>query len=235
MARALSQVYTIIRGSVGGLTYLANQFHQIVVRARTAPVNPSTQLQTVIRSSFAAASQAWKNMTQKQRDDWDTYARSAIFTGPLGDYTIPGRSIFMAGFTSASYLENSSLVTNTPVLLPPVQTGFAIIDNITVSDPAGPTETGFRLSIGNPGPQNVGIIANISLGFDPSRKFYKGPWDTNDTQGLDLTASTTGLIEFLELTAGLRYFFRLKGVEIEAPHRITSEFFGSAIAVAIGP
>lgn len=235
MARALSQVYTIIRGSVGGLTYLANQFHQIVVRARTAPVNPATSQQTIIRSAFSAAAQAWKEATPAERISWGTYAHSCIFTGPLGDYTIPGRSIMMAGFTAATYLNETGLIVNTPADTPPIQTGFANFGTIKTIPPVVPSSTGIGISIGNPNPSDLGVLLNVSLGFHPSRNFYKGPWDLSLLDGLSIAPTTTGTIEISGLETGLKYFFRLKGVEIDGPHRITTEYFGSAIAVDVGP
>jgi hypothetical protein len=224
-----------MRGSVGGITYTANQFHQIVARARTAPVNPATSQQTIIRSAFSAAAQAWKEATDAERISWNTYAHSCIFTGPLGDYTIPGRSIMMAGWTSAMYLDETDLVTNTPQDSPPIQSGFANLGVVKAIAPVTPSSTGFGISIGNPNPQDLGCLINVSLGFHPSRNFYKGPWDLSLLAGLSVSPTTTGTIEITGLETDLKYFFRVKGVEIDAPHRITTEFFGSAIAEDVGP
>lgn len=232
MARALSQVYTIIRGSVGGLTYTANQFHQIVVRARTAPVQPGTPPQTLIRSAFNDASITWKLLTPAQRISWANYATTAIFPGPLGDYTVPGRSIMMAGFSLATYLNEGGFAVNTPNGTPPLVTGFAGISNIKSVDPGVPTPSGFDISISNPQAEVLSVLVNISLGFDPSRNFYKGPWDSSLTLGANIPASSSVLIPITDLTLGQKYFFRVKGVITDGPHRITSEFFGNHIAAS---
>ena len=235
MARALSQVYTIIRGSVGGVTYLANQFHQIIVRARTAPVNPGTSQQTIIRSAFSAAAEAWKLATPQERSQWASYAQTCFFSGPLGDYTVPGRSIMMAGFTAATYLNETGIIVNSPVDSPPLVTGFANFGTIKTIPPVVPSSTGIQISIGNPGPRDLGVLVNLSLGFDPSRNFYKGPWDLTKLDGVSIQPTTTGAIEISGLITGQKYFFRLKGVEIDGPHRVTAEYFGSAIAEDVGP
>src|SRR3989304_3521663 len=98
MARMLSQVATIMRGSVGGLTYSANQFHQITIRARTAPVQPGTNRQQEIRNSLSAASLRWKDVLDaSERAKWDNYAPTCVYSGPMGTYVVPGRSLYIAG------------------------------------------------------------------------------------------------------------------------------------------
>lgn len=229
MAKALSHLMSIIRGSVGGITYTANQFAQIVLRQRTAPVQPGTPLQTLVKTAFSAASQAWRDMTQLQRDSWDVYAHTCIYTGPTGTYTIPGRSIFMSGYALATYLNSGGYAINVPVLTPPLQTGFAVLGDIKTLDPAVPG-VGFDLSIVNPNPSELSCLLSLSLGFDQSRNFYKGPWDDTMTAGVSIPASSSVLVPYTGLEDGLKYFLRLKGVITNGPHRTTSEFFTAAIA-----
>lgn len=229
MARMLSPLASIIRGSVAGLTFTANQFHQIVVRQRTAPVQPGTEPQTIIRSAFSEASQTWRNMTQADRNSWIAYALTAIYTGPVGSYTVPGRSIFMAGFSLATYLELTGFATNTPEDSPPAVTGFAILGAITTFPPAVPG-TGFDISIKNPQAEELSVLINLSLAFDETRNFYKGPWDFTSTLGATIPASSTVLVPIAGLVAGKKYFFRVKGVITDGPHRTTTDYFSSAIA-----
>jgi len=141
----------------------------------------------------------------------------------------------MAGYSLATYLDLRSLVTNTPVLTQPSQSGFAILGDVIATDPSAPSVVGFDVNVTNPNLENLGIIANISLGFDPSRNFYKGPWDGFKTQGVNVSSEAAGIVQFTGLTEGLKYFFRIKGVIVEGPHRTTTEYFGSYIAVDTTP
>lgn len=174
--RFLSQVYTIARGSVGGITYTANQWHQLVARARTSPVQPNTPFQTGIRSAFDAAEDDWRALTQAQRDDWTFYALTCVFTGPLGTYTVPGRQLFIGTLAWIKYAKGrnpglSIVETDTP----PVIAGFFNPGSVLVSTYGGGSQ-GIALDVGNPGAEPAIAAIDISIAFNPSRNRYKGPW-----------------------------------------------------------
>lgn len=72
------------RGSIGGQVHSRNRFGNYV-RARTTPVNPNTDRQSVIRSSIQALAQRWSGeLTQLQRDQWEVYAANITRVNKLG-------------------------------------------------------------------------------------------------------------------------------------------------------
>ncbi len=201
MARALSQVYSIIRGSVGGVTYLANQFHQIVVRARTAPVQPGTTPQAQMRTAFSAAEAIWRLATTLQQAGWSLHALSVQYQGPLGKYTISGRLRALAVLSLASYLNTRFSKTITISPTPPLRTGWFLISNFNLVNLAAPG-TGFTINITNDESEACVVLVNISPALNNTRNFWKGPWDDSLTQTFDIAASASGTQDITGLVAG---------------------------------
>lgn len=70
------------RGKIGGQVASKNRAGAYL-RNKVTPVNPSTTFQQTVRNRLAAFSQAWRDLTQAQRDAWNAavgdYSRTDIF------------------------------------------------------------------------------------------------------------------------------------------------------------
>lgn len=236
MARFLSQVVTIMRGSVGGITYTANQFHQLVARARTAPVQPNTTPQTIARNSMSGAADAWNQLTEGEQNSWDSYAGATPYPGPLGPYTVSGRDIFVAMKQFRLYLLNQMLIAPSgPETAPAPLSGFYNISNFAPADFAPASSTGVSVGFSAEKTVDAAWMVSISPGFPPARKRYKGPWFTPSAKAGILVKDTSVIVDFDGLVADARYFLRLRAVSDAAPGRISPEFIVNAIAVTNGP
>lgn len=175
MAYVLSHMHSLIRGSVGGVTYLANQFHQIVMRARTAPVQPNTAFQVGIRTAFDAAEASWLALSEANRDDWRFYALSCVYPGPAGDYTVPGRQLFVGTLALAIYanaIEPQVLIVTDA---PPVVAGWLNVGPIEVGIYTE-QNVGITVVVQNPSGQPCCAVVDVSIAFNLTRTRYKGPW-----------------------------------------------------------
>jgi hypothetical protein len=229
MAKILSQIATVIRGSIGGITFLANGSQSIVARARVSPVNPNSAAQTDIRTGFSFAQQRWEDMDQAERDGWEDYADSLVWEGPTGSYSVPGRQVWTGNASFLQFLNNSGLATITIFDTPPTVTGFAKFDLIQSADPGAPG-TGFDLNLLQTSGDPMDVLINVSLGFNPTRNRYKGPWADAQTRYIQLASGVTVNIPIDGLTEGQAYFFRVRGVTNSAGHRGTAAFIGRHIA-----
>ena len=235
MARILSPVWSIIRGSIAGTTYFANQFHQIVARARTAPVQPNTNPQTLIRASMNNASAIWNGLTDGVQFGWQVYANLTPFSGPLGSYTVPGRQMFMAGRVLQDYIINSGFALPTFDVNPPApMAGFLNLRNVIPTAPVS-VGTGIGLSVTADALDDSMTMLEINGPFTSSRKRFKGPWDTSKTIAVVLPVNTTVVLEIMGLLDGGIYFTRLKGVADDAPPRVSTRFINRHIAQVITP
>jgi len=235
MAKLLSQVATTLRGSVGGITYTANQWHAILMRARVSPVNPNTTHQSEIRSAFAGAQGAWLALSDTERELWDDYALTCVYPGPLGNYTIPGRLMFAACYGWAKYLETRGIASIVVGDLPPSIPGWLPVDAVTPSHPATPG-TGVAVSVTITGTESVTVIAEVSWAFNPTRYRFKGPFKSSTLQGIEAVApGQSVLLEFLGLAEDLVYFIRVRCITSAEPHRISAEYIVRCVAETIGP
>lgn len=62
-----------IRGSIGGTTFQRNAYGY-TVKAKPNMVNPNTALQEQRKVIMSQVTRSWRDMTQSQRDAYDTYA-----------------------------------------------------------------------------------------------------------------------------------------------------------------
>jgi hypothetical protein len=74
MARIIySALVQSINGSIQGTTFQRNAYGN-TVKAKPSMVKPARFKQQNRKNTFSQASQAWKGLTQAQRDQWITYA-----------------------------------------------------------------------------------------------------------------------------------------------------------------
>jgi len=168
-------------------------------------------------------------MSPADRQLWDEYAETVTYTGPLGDYTLPGRQSFMASLSFINYLNQSALDVIVPILLPPEISGRYNFGLIATGPLAAPG-IGFFVSITNPPGETAVALLEPSPAFNPTRLRYKGPFLSSSAVASPLPADTSVLTNFTGLIDGKAYFVRIRGATSDTPHRITKESFLRVIA-----
>lgn len=231
MAKFLSQIMTIARGSVGGITFTANQFQQLIMRAKTSPVNPSSSVQSSIRSAFAQSCSRWGILTDAQRTAWNDYADTLQYTGPLGPYTMPGRQVMVGNLTLMLYGNNYLGTPLTPIWTAPTTPGFTAFSDVKPVEVS--SGTGVALTISNATGKDMHALVERSIAFPASRNLYKGPFLSSTAQFVPCPDPTTVLLEFDGLEAGAVYFMRVRGIQTETAHRITPELIFRAVATTV--
>lgn len=233
MARILSSPWSIVRGSIAGTTYLANRFHQIIARARTSPVNPSTPAQATIRSAFSGTETRWKALTAGDRSRWDDYAANTPVQNPLGPITLTGRLFMRAIITLREYLVASLGAVFIATDGAPVTPGMRNIENVQAATPVGPgtgVAIGFTNPLANP---DLVAFAQLSPAFEPTRNFWKGPWDIASNQVQPVGPGVSFVISFLGLTLDKAYFMRLRVIDKTGPHKMSQDFIVRGIAETV--
>lgn len=232
MAKFLSQVYTSIRGSVGGIVYTKNQFAGLIARAFSAPTNPMTNGQEVIRTAFSRASEEFQGLPVADRAAWDEYAATLVYQGPHGPYKLPGRQVFISNFGLALFLDSigGSAISVAPA--PPAIAGFENIGTVQTATytPAG--STGISISIGNPNDYALVALVQRSIAWELTKNRYYGPWPFEADQAVDIAPSTSTIIDIPvpAQQSGKVIFTRVRCITASGPHRITSDFILRHIA-----
>lgn len=177
MAYALSHLHSLVRGSVGGLTYFANQFHQICMRQRTSPVQPNTPYQSGIRSAFNAAEWRWESLSPLGRQNWDDYAATCLYPGPAGPYAVPGRQLFIGTLALALYTDGILPEHHEVANVAPAIAGWFNPGIIEVAPYEGETQ-GIAVHINVPLGRTAFGAVDVSIAFNLTRNRYKGPWQS---------------------------------------------------------
>lgn len=230
MAKLRSPVWSTIRGSIAGTTYMTGTTAQIVARQRTNPVQPNTPQQSEIRSIVATLNVAWKDvLTEVQRSNWNLYASTCVFQGPVSQYTIPGRLIFIAGLSLVKLINLRGYLVIPETLTAPTEPGFYNPGGIEV-DQGHPAGTGFRIIVNNFGSHTIAVFYNVSPAQSPGRYFYKGPWDKGLTNAFSAPFGASTNHTITGLIANKAYFVRVKSVVSDGPHAISTSYYFRVIA-----
>lgn len=232
MARVLSHLHSIMRGSIAGVTYFANQYHQILIRARTAPVQPNTPQQTLIRSAMTGANDGWIQLTTGEHTAWANYAMLTQWPGPLGPYTITGRLCYIAMKALRLFITTAGYaIPSGPDTAPAPLTGFYNLKNVSCAAFVVPGQTGIAVSLATEVAQDACVLYELSPPMPPTRFRFKGPWDTSLNQAHIHVKNTVPIINFVNLAPDSAYFVRVKAVADDAPGRVSPEFIIRCLSV----
>lgn len=180
----LSQVYTAVSGSVGGLTYSRNAAG-MYTRGRATPVNPNTSRQQAIRTAMSAMVIYWHNtLTGAQRAAWDTYASNTPLTDALGQQqNVSGQNMFLRANTLRSW-QGLSIIAAAPV---DFDLGQPCVSVTSVVVAAG--DITWTFTCGGAGTPTTGHkYLYIGVAQNAGRSFFRGPYQL---AGMKAAATST--------------------------------------------
>ena len=132
MAKIMFGMYmTDARGKQGGHVFSKNRAGAYV-RTKVTPTNPRTIYQSAQRGLLTALSQAWRTLSQVERNAWNAAVVNFERTDVFGNLRRPtGKNLYT--------LINSNLINsgNAEVSLPPTPTEQALIFNLVSTGAAG--------------------------------------------------------------------------------------------------
>lgn len=151
------------RNKIGGHVASANR-GGAYFRTKVTPINPRTSFQTLVRQRLTSLAQAWRALTQAQRDGWnaavDQYARTDIF----GDIRNP------SGVNLFQRLNNNLLAVGIAVIndAPPAQ-DVAAVELVDASIPS--TLTSIQLTFSGAIPSNSAVKLFATPALSPGINF----------------------------------------------------------------
>jgi len=128
-------------GSAGGTVFSHNRYGAYI-RARSIPVNPSTDRQVLVRNAVRALAIAWnQDLTPVQRTMWELYGENVAWTNRFGD------TVYLTGM--AHYIRSNTVR---------IQCGLARVDNGSGIFNLAPAELGLSAS----GSEATGLVSLVS-------------------------------------------------------------------------
>ena len=211
----LQQAFAEISGKLNGTVFAKNR-GGAYMRTKVSPVNARTAAQLQARNLLSGYSQAWRNLTQTQRDSWNAASSDwSLATVFAQGATATGHGLFVTLNTNTNLAGGSSLtLPPNKVGATPIQ-GFysigAVVDGAITLDmlPATvPADHTMYIE------STQGMSAGIS---NANSKFrFVGILNAGAATDEDLAGDYT--TKFGAVTAGQKIFFRIKFI-----NKITGE------------
>jgi hypothetical protein len=172
MAKILTTaIVADIRNKLNGSVFSKNRYGAYV-RTKVTPVNPQTTYQAAARNSLATWSQAWRSLTEAQRQAWIAAAASFPFTDIYGNTKI------LSG--NALYVKlniNIALVCGSDISDPPTPALQPAITSLTLTA----AETGGTVSLAyvlNTTTASDYLVVEATPNIDPGISFVKNRYRT---------------------------------------------------------
>lgn len=234
MAKGLSQVFTVIRGSTGGVVYTANRGGAIITRARVTPVNTVTPPRTQIKSDFTTIVAAWEDLSEADREGWNQYALSLYRTSPVGTRQYSGREAFMATMVFGQNCYSKGLLLTPPETDPPLDFGFLPISLQGYEILSAPG-TGFQIVGTNISSHDVYVVTGMTGPVPATRHSFKGPYLADSFASTSVDAGDPIAIPITGLVANDWHFVKVRAITKVKPFIISQEVVFRCQATTVGP
>lgn len=219
-------------GSIAGDVHARNRFGNYK-RARTKPVNPRSDRQSVARVAMMFLSEAWheSEMDDTKRGAWRVYADAINWNNKLGELVhLSGFNHFIRS-NASRMAADLALVYDGPVdpTLPQPDDGFTIAG--TADDQK--IAVTFNGTDAWDDEDDAGMIIHMGEPQLASRNFFNGPWRFADSIDGDSITPPTSPVEIdapFTLTTGQRFW--CKALISRADGRLTNAFRCASAIVA---
>jgi hypothetical protein len=202
--KAKSHIFSEMRGTVGGITYTANQHAAIVARQYVNPVHPNSVMQNYAKTAFAGAVQKWRLSSDAIRLGWKNWT-AAVGIG------LDARSAFISSGSFVNYLyQRNEFPTPFTGDVPTIDgVPLLLINAIVYEGTIGQTGISFQLTNLAAIAQDYAIWNGVQV--SGSRNFYDAPWLPKSLQVGSLAglATKTITITLPDGVEGQRLFCRL--------------------------
>ena len=207
----LQQAFAEISGKLNGTVFAKNR-GGAYMRTKVSPVNARTSAQLQARNLLSGYSQAWRNLTQAQRDAWNAASSDwSLATVFAQGATATGHGLFVTLNT------NTNLAGGTSLTLPPNKVGAAPVQELNgATAVAGGDITLDMLPAAVPVGHTMYIESTqgMSAGISNANSKYRFIGTIAAGGQTDENISDSYAAKFGELSAGQKVFFRIKFINI---------------------
>lgn len=153
MARIkFGMMMTDARGKLGGQVFSKTR-SGATVRTKVTPTNPQTTAQALARALFGTISQGWRNLTDADRQTWNSATQDIAKTNVFGDqYFSSGKNYFQEVNTNLESVGIARLDQAPLVIAPPVVIATSMLIRLNAGAPE------FDIEYDSPAPGGTGYI-----------------------------------------------------------------------------
>lgn len=216
------------RGKLGGHVFSKNR-GGAYLRTKVTPSNPQTEAQVEQRSLLASASQAWKALTEAQRQAWNGAVSGYATTNIFGDIVNP------SGATLHTRVNiNVGLAGGSALLIPPTPIGVAAVGGFSVTADVSDEEVELGWTSGAVPAGCVRIVEAtplLSAGIYNANNKFRQIASLASATATGVNVHTQYTAKFGALVAGKKLFVRVKDIVI-ATGEVSQVVMSSAIVIA---
>lgn len=155
-------------GKIGGHVASRNR-GGAYFRTKVTPVNPQSTYQNEVRSRLTELSQAWRGLTQAQRDAWNAAVQDFARTDIFGDIRNPsGAQLYQRLNNNLAQVGQAAI--STPPAVEEVPT--VVIGTLTLNL-TGPVGT---LALSGAVPAGVSAVVDATMSLSPGKSFVKSEY-----------------------------------------------------------
>jgi hypothetical protein len=206
MAKILmTAIVADIRNKLNGSVFSKNRYGSYI-RTKVTPVNPQTTAQQNVRNRLATNSQAWRGLTESQRNGWITAASSFPTTDIFGNPKILSGNALYVSLNNNLAVIGAALITDAPS---PVSIPALSIVSLTADISSSTFDIDFLQS---PIPAGVAMVVEATPQVGPGISFVKNLYRNVNSfaaatnSPIDLFADYVA--KFGALTLGQKVFVR---------------------------
>lgn len=155
------------RGKLNGTVFSHNRGGSYM-RTKVTPTNPATSFQTAVRNSLTAAAQAWRSLTDIQRQGWISLSTQLTRTNVFGD------NKFLSGFSTYVRL-NANLLKIGEAQIPaaPVPLAVTAMATLSIAADASASTLIATFTLGTVGDTST-FVVEATPQMSPGIGFFKG-------------------------------------------------------------
>lgn len=170
----MTAIVADIRNKLNGSVFSKNRYGAYV-RTKVTPVNPQSTAQQTQRNLLSANSQAWRGLTEAQRNAWIAAAPSFPFTDIFGNSKIlSGNALYVKVNNNLGTI-GQAVIANPPA---PVAIPAMVVGVFTAVSSTGVVSLSFDP---DPIPANFHIVIRTTGNTTPGKSFVKNMFRTITT------------------------------------------------------
>jgi hypothetical protein len=190
MAKILTTaIVADIRNKLNGSVFSKNRYGGYV-RTKVTPVNPQTASQQNVRNQLSTNSQAWRGLTEAQRQGWITATADFPFTDIFGNSKIlSGSALYVKLNNNLNVVGEAAIASApSPVAIPALVLGAIAADASTGVVTVAFTDT--------PVPADFALVIQTTGNVGPGKSFVKNLFRQVSVQAAAATSPATITTEF---------------------------------------
>jgi len=234
MAHLDSQLFSEIRGSIGGLTYTATKQHKIVAKPHQKPSGATQKFWTTTKYLMMVGNWRWVHMFKETRNQWRAAAWHEWELNKYSKTRAASKAYFLQQYCYAARAYILGWIAYDPDVGIPFEWTWGSIFHDPVTPILGPG-TGFNVVVWNGTHRDLHLVMQRTVPYLPTKYSIGRRLDPNWHRVELVTVNWGSNVWFSDGEDGAAYWVKVKAISAESPPLITNVLWIRGIAKPFVP